>query len=68
MVQLAIGMKWKVSKIVEYCEVNLNGFPTKVNLNILPLVSYDILIGIDWLEQHHVMLDCLKKSILCTDR
>ena len=21
----------------------------------------------DWLEQHHVMLDCLYKSILCTD-
>ena len=21
----------------------------------------------DWLEQHHVMLDCLHKSILCTD-
>ena len=28
MVQLAIGMKWKVSEIVKNCEVNLNGFPT----------------------------------------
>ena len=49
------------------CEVDLNGFLTKVNLNILPLGSYDILIGMDWLEQHHAMLDCLHKSILCTD-
>ena len=38
----------------------------KVNLNILPLGSYDILISMDWLEQHHVMLDFLHKSILCT--
>ena len=54
-------------EIVKYCEVNLNSYPTKVNLNILPLGSYDILIDMDWLEQHHVMLDCLHKSILCTD-
>ena len=61
-------MKWKVSEIVKECEVNLNGFLTKVNLNILPLGSYDILIGMDSLEQHHVMLDFLHKYILCTDR
>ena len=61
-------MKWKVSEIVKECEVNLNGFPMKLNLNILPLGSYDILISMDWLEKHHVMLDCLHKSILCTDR
>ena len=60
-------MKHKVLKIVKECEVNLNGFLTKVNLNILPLGSYDILIGMDWLEQHHVMLDCLHKYILCTN-
>ena len=60
-------MKRKVSKIVKECEVNLNGFLMEVNLNILPLGSYNVLIGMDWLEQHHVMLDCLHKSILCTD-
>ena len=57
MVQLAIGTKHKVSKIVKECEVNLN---------ILPLGSYDIIIGMDWLEHYHVMLGCLHKSILCT--
>ena len=36
-------------------------------MNILPLGSYDILIGMNWLEQHHVMLDFLHNSILCTD-
>ena len=39
----------------------------KVNLNILPIGSYDILISMNWLEQHHVILDFLQKSILCTD-
>ena len=67
MVQVATGAKQKVLEIVKECEIDLNGFPMKVNLNILPLGSYDILIGMDWLEHHYVMLDCLHKSILCTD-
>ena len=58
LVQLSTGMKRKVSEFVKECEVNLN---------ILPLGSYNVLIGMDWLEQHHVMIDCLHKSILCTD-
>ena len=45
LVQLAIGTKHKVLELVKECEVNLNGFPMKVNLNILPLGSYDVLIG-----------------------
>ena len=47
LVQLATGTKWKVLDIVKEFEVNLNGFLTKVNLNILPLGSYNILIGMD---------------------
>ena len=39
----------------------------KVNLKIPPLRSYDLLIDMDWLEKHHVILDFLHKSILCTD-
>ena len=38
----------------------------KEKLNIITLGLYDLLIGMDWLEQHHVMLDCLHKSIFYT--
>ena len=37
LVQLDIGTKQKVSEIVKDCEVNLNGFPTKIKLKSLPL-------------------------------
>ena len=67
LMQLAIGTEWRVFEIVKDCEVNLNGFPTRINLKILSLGLYDILIGMDWLEQHHAMLNCLQKSILCSD-
>ena len=67
LVQLTTDTKHKVSEIIKDCEVHLNGFPTKINMNILPLGLYDILIGMDWLEQHHFVLDSLHKSIFCTD-
>jgi hypothetical protein len=39
----------------------------KVNVNIIPLGSYDFLIGMDWLEKHHVVLYCYNKTITCLD-
>jgi hypothetical protein len=38
---------------------------TKDELNILPLCSYDFLIGMDWLDQHHALLDCRNKRFTC---
>ena len=37
------------------------------NLNMLPLGSYDILIGMDRLEAHKVKLDCYNKKFECID-
>ena len=44
--------------MVEKCPLVMNGLVTCVDLNVLPLGSYDVLIGMDWLEAHRVKLDC----------
>ena len=38
-----------------------------VDVNIIPLVSYDYLICMDWLEKHHVFLDCYNKTTTFLD-
>ena len=58
LVQLAIGTKKKVTELVKSCSVGMKGMSTKAELNILPLGSYDCLIGMDWLDQYHDILDC----------
>ena len=58
LVQLATGTKRKVSEVVEKCLLVMDGLVTCVDLNVLPLGSYDVLIGMDWLEAHEVKLDC----------
>jgi hypothetical protein len=50
LVQLATGTKRKVIELVKSCPVDMKGLSTKVVLNILPLGSYDCLIGMDWLD------------------
>ena len=67
LVQLATGTKRKVTSIVRNCKIMLNDFLTHVNVNILPLGAYDLLIGMDWLEEHKVLLNCFDKTFTCID-
>ena len=65
--QLAIGAKKKVVELLKSCLVDMNGLSTRAELNILPLGSYDCLIGMDWLDQNHALLDYHNKEFTCLD-
>jgi hypothetical protein len=67
LVQLAIRSKRKVVELVKSCPMGMNGLSTKADLKIFPLRSYDFLIGMDWLEQHHAILDYHNKAFTCLD-
>jgi hypothetical protein len=47
LVQLAIEEKRKINEMVKACPMDMNGLSTKEYLNIIPLGSYDYLIGMD---------------------
>ena len=57
----------KVTEIVKDLLLGFNDLDTSVNLNILPLWSYDILIGMDWLESHKDVIDYLHKIFSSVD-
>ena len=59
--------KKEVMEIVKDLLLGFNDLDTSVNLNILPLGSYDILIGMDWLESHKVVIDYLHKIFSSVD-
>jgi hypothetical protein len=62
LVKLATGTKRKVTELVKSCSVDMKGMSTKAELNIFPLGSYNCLIGMDWLDQHHALMDFRNKS------
>ena len=49
------------------CKIHLKSFTTSANLRVIPLGSYDIVLGMDWLEQNQAILDCKNKTITCLD-
>ena len=67
LVQLATGTKRRIHDMVRGCSISLNGMNTSVDLNIIPLGTYDILIGMDWLDKHHAVLDFHSKKFTCLD-
>jgi hypothetical protein len=67
LVKLATTTKRKVTNLVKSCHVDMNGLSTKAELNVLPLGSYNCLIGMDMLDQHHAILDYYDKAFTCLD-
>jgi hypothetical protein len=67
LVQLATRTKRRINDMVRGCSISLNRVITNVDLNIIPLGSYDVVIGMDWLDTHHAVLDCNNKTFTCLD-
>jgi hypothetical protein len=51
-----------VTELVKSCPVDMKRLSMKDELNILPLGSYDCLIVMEWLDQHHALLDYRNKE------
>jgi hypothetical protein len=66
-VEMASGAKQKVGGKVTDCSINLGDFVMKANLYVTILGSYDIVIGMDWLESHDAILNCKTKQLSLTD-
>jgi hypothetical protein len=67
MVQLATRAKRKINEMVKVCPMSMNGMNPNAYMNIIPLGSYDFLIGTDWVNQHHVVLECYNKEFTFLD-
>jgi hypothetical protein len=67
LVQLATRTKRKFNEMVKSCLMDMNGMNTRVDLDIFPLGFYEFLIGMDWLDKHHAIIDYHNKAFTCMD-
>ena len=67
LVQLATRTKKDISEVVNKFPLVMDGLATCAYLNVLPLGYNDILIGMDWLEEHRENIDCYNKTFECLD-
>ena len=62
-----MGTKRKVCEVVLECLLELKIVSTTMHLNVLLLGSYNVLIDMDWLEQHRAKVDYFNKLVKCID-
>jgi hypothetical protein len=67
LVQLATRAKRRYNELVKESTMEMNELGTREYLNIIPLGSYDFLMGMDWLDKHHAILECYNKAFTCLD-
>nr|GEU49171.1 reverse transcriptase domain-containing protein [Tanacetum cinerariifolium] len=62
-VELADGKIIKVNIIVRGCTLNFMNHPFNIDLMPVPLGSFDIIIGMDWLTKYHGVIICDEKIV-----
>ncbi|GJS10048.1 putative reverse transcriptase domain-containing protein [Tanacetum coccineum] len=60
-VELADGRIFETNTIIRGCMLGLLGHPFNIDLMPVELGSFDVIIGMDWLANHHAVIVCDEK-------
>ncbi|GJU47713.1 putative reverse transcriptase domain-containing protein, partial [Tanacetum coccineum] len=62
-VELADGRVSETNTVLRGCTLGLLGHPFKIDLMPIELGSFDVIIGMDWLVNHHAVIVCDEKIV-----
>ncbi|KAI3827783.1 hypothetical protein L1987_01866 [Smallanthus sonchifolius] len=62
-VEVANGDSLTIESIIYDCSLELNEHTFPINLVPMPLGNFDIIIGMDWLSNHHAEVICFENCI-----
>ncbi|GKE51019.1 putative reverse transcriptase domain-containing protein, partial [Tanacetum coccineum] len=62
-IELADGKIIRVNTIIRGCTLNFMNHPFNIDLMPVPLGSFDIIIGMDWLTKYHGVIICDEKIV-----
>ncbi|GKB37080.1 putative reverse transcriptase domain-containing protein [Tanacetum coccineum] len=62
-VELADGKIIGVNTIIHGCTLNFMNHPFNIDLMPVPLSSFDVIIGMDWLTKYHGVIICDEKIV-----
>nr|GEZ70181.1 putative reverse transcriptase domain-containing protein [Tanacetum cinerariifolium] len=60
-IELANGKIIRVNTIIHGCTLNFMNHPFNIDLMPVPLDSFDVIIGMDWLTKYHGVIICDEK-------
>nr|GFB41753.1 hypothetical protein [Tanacetum cinerariifolium] len=56
----------RINTIIRGCTLNFLNHPFNIELMLVELGSFDVIIGMDWLEKYHVVIVCAEKIVRIT--
>ncbi|GJT35608.1 putative reverse transcriptase domain-containing protein [Tanacetum coccineum] len=62
-VKLADGRIFETNTVLRGCTLGLLGHPFNIDLMPVELSSFDVIIGMDWLANHHAIIVCDEKIV-----
>nr|GEU62779.1 reverse transcriptase domain-containing protein [Tanacetum cinerariifolium] len=62
-VELAVGRSFKTNTVLRGYTLGLLGHPFNIDLMPVELGSFDVIIGMDWLANHHAVIVCDEKIV-----
>ncbi|GKB68470.1 reverse transcriptase domain-containing protein, partial [Tanacetum coccineum] len=65
-VEFADGKIIRVNTIIRDCTLNFMNHPSNIDLMPVPLGSFDVIIGMDWLTKYHGVIICDEKIVRVT--
>ena len=62
-VSTPIGRSLIVNQVVYTEQLSISGFDTQAMLIVMPLIDYDVILGMDWLSANRATIDCERKKV-----
>ena len=62
-VSSSLGIRVRVDKICQDCELEILGILLTVDLRVMDISDFDVILGMDWLTAHQVVIDYDRRRI-----
>ena len=58
-----LGIRVRVDRILRDCELKISRILLIMDLRIMDMSEFDVILGMDWLTEHQVVIDCARMRI-----
>ena len=58
------GEEMDSNQMLRACSIQISDRTLYADLVVLPMLNFEIILGIDWLTKYHATIDCNKKIII----
>ena len=63
-----LGTRVRIDQICRDCELEISWILLTVDLRVMNISDFDVILGMDWLTEHRVVIDCEEDYCLHTER